>query len=256
MLHPQAIVETTHVGEGTRIWAFAHVNRGASIGRDCNICDHTFIENDVVIGDTVTIKCGVQVRDGVTIENDVFAGPNATSTNDRFPCSRHYQKPEEIPRTLIRQGASIGANATILPGLTIGERAMVAAGSVVTRNVPADVIVVGNPAGILGYVGAKQLVQRGPVQTREKPGAVTTSVRGVTLHRLPRGENLRGHLTFGEASRHITFEVKRYFLMFGAPGEHVRGEHAHRRLDQFLICVHGSCRAVASVSSSVATEGT
>src|SRR6266511_1641528 len=114
-VHPQAICETTSIGAGTRIWAFAHILPGARIGRDCNVCDHTFIENDVLIGDRVTIKCGVQLWDGLVVEDDVFIGPNATFTNDLFPRSRQYQ--ERLPRTLIGQGASIGANATILPGI-------------------------------------------------------------------------------------------------------------------------------------------
>src|SRR5439155_24337860 len=117
-LHPQGICETDHVGDGTRVWAFAHVLPGARIGRDCNICDHVFIENDVIVGDRVTVKCGVQLWDGVRLENDVFVGPNATFTNDPFPRSRH--RPETFATTIVRQGASIGPNAVLLPGVTIG----------------------------------------------------------------------------------------------------------------------------------------
>src|SRR3982750_833156 len=135
MVHPNAICETTSVGAGTRIWAFAHILPGAKIGRDCNICDHTFIENQVVIGDRVTIKCGVQVWDGVRLEADVFVGPNATFTNDNFPRSK--QRPAQFAKTVVSRGASIGANATILPGVSIGQNAMVGAGAVVTHNVPA-----------------------------------------------------------------------------------------------------------------------
>src|SRR6266446_9346022 len=137
--HPLAVVESSSVGDNTRIWAFAHVLPGARIGSDCNICDHTFIENDIVIGDRVTVKCGVQLWDGIDVEDDVFIGPNATFTNDPFPRSKQHQ--DKPPRTRIRKGASIGANATILPGLTIGERSMAGAGAVVTRDVPADAIV-------------------------------------------------------------------------------------------------------------------
>src|SRR5204862_3451867 len=113
-----ALVESEHVGEGTKVWAYAHVLPGAQIGRDCNICDHTFIENDVIVGDRVTVKCGVQLWDGLRVEDDVFIGPNATFTNDRFPRSKRYLK--EFPKTSLQTGASIGANATILPGITIG----------------------------------------------------------------------------------------------------------------------------------------
>jgi UDP-2-acetamido-3-amino-2,3-dideoxy-glucuronate N-acetyltransferase len=143
-VHPQALCESLQVGTGTRIWAFAHVLPRASIGRDCNICDGVFIENDVIVGNRVTIKCGVQLWDGLRLEDDVFIGPNATFTNDRFPRSRRY--PTEFPRTIVRAGASIGANATILPGIEIGSGAMVGAGAVVTRDVPPRALVVGNPA--------------------------------------------------------------------------------------------------------------
>ena len=148
--HEKAIVELgARIGERTRIWAFAHVLAGAKIGADCNICDHVFIENDVQVGDRVTIKCGVQLWDGLRVADDVFIGPNATFTNDIFPRSRHY--PEKFLPTHIRAGASIGANATILAGVTIGEKAMVGAGAVVTKDVPAFAIVVGNPARIIRY---------------------------------------------------------------------------------------------------------
>jgi acetyltransferase-like isoleucine patch superfamily enzyme len=150
-VHPQGICESSDVGQGTRIWAFAHVLAGARIGADCNICDHVFIESDVVIGDRVTVKSGVQLYDGLRVEDDVFIGPNATFTNDPFPRSKVYE--HEIPVTRIQRGASIGANATVLPGITVGERAMVGAGSVVTRDVPAGAIVAGNPARVVGEVG-------------------------------------------------------------------------------------------------------
>ncbi|WP_124352035.1 acyltransferase [Pseudomonas chlororaphis] len=146
-VHSHALCETSQIGKGSRIWAFTHILPQAKIGQDCNICDHVFIENDVVIGDRVTIKCGVQVWDGISIADDVFIGPNATFTNDRFPRSKVY--PESFDRTVICKGASLGANCTILPGITIGENAMIGAGAVVTRSVPANVTVVGNPARIL-----------------------------------------------------------------------------------------------------------
>lgn len=146
-VHSHALCESSHIGKGTRIWAFSHVLPKAKIGEDCNVCDHVFIENDVVIGNRVTIKCGVQIWDGISIADDVFIGPNATFTNDRFPRSKVY--PESFDRTVICKGASLGANCTILPGITIGENAMIGAGAVVTRSVPANVTVVGNPARIL-----------------------------------------------------------------------------------------------------------
>lgn len=147
--HSHSLVESENVGDNTRIWAFAHVLPNASIGCDCNICDHVFIENEVIIGNRCTIKCGVQLWDGVTIEDDVMVGPNATFTNDLFPRSKLAF---ELRRTTIRRGASIGANATILCGLTIGEGAMIGAGAVVTTDVPDRAVVVGNPARIIRYL--------------------------------------------------------------------------------------------------------
>jgi UDP-2-acetamido-3-amino-2,3-dideoxy-glucuronate N-acetyltransferase len=145
-VHPQALVESKNIGSNTRIWAFVHVLPGAQIGEDCNICDFVLIENNVIIGDRVTIKSGVQLWDGMRIDDDVFIGPNATFTNDRFPRSK---QPFTLLETRIKQGASIGANATILPGITIGKNAMVGAGSVVTSDVPDNTLVVGNPACIV-----------------------------------------------------------------------------------------------------------
>ncbi|MGZ8144599.1 MAG: acyltransferase [Methylosarcina sp.] len=147
-IHPLADVKCQNIGEGTRVWQFTVILAGASIGSNCNICAQVFIENDVKIGNNVTIKPGVQLWDGLRVGNNVFIGPNATFTNDRFPRSKVY--PEEFLRTTIESGASIGANATILPGITIGENAMVGAGAVVTKNVPAGAVVMGNPARIAG----------------------------------------------------------------------------------------------------------
>jgi len=146
-IHPNSDVQTKQVGEGTRIWQYVVVLPGAVIGRDGNICSHCFIENKVVVGDRVTVKCGVQLWDGVTLEDDVFVGPNVTFTNDLEPRSRNAAA--KLLPTLVKKGASIGANATILPGITIGEGAMVGAGSVVTKDVPPGVTVVGNPARII-----------------------------------------------------------------------------------------------------------
>lgn len=149
-VHPTAICETSSIGENTRVWAFAHILPGAVIGKDCNICDGVFIENNVVIGDRVTIKCGVQLWDGLVVNNDVFIGPNATFCNDNFPRSKQYN--QMFLTTVLKEGCSIGANATILPGVTIGKNAMVAAGTVVINNVPDNAVIIGNPGILHHYI--------------------------------------------------------------------------------------------------------
>lgn len=243
-IHPNAIVETKNVGKKTRVWAFAHVLPGAIIGEDCNICDQTFIENDVILGDRVTIKCGVQLWDGIRLEDDVFVGPNATFTNDPFPRSKQY--PDSFPQTFIRKGASIGANATILPGLTIGQYSMVGAGTVVTKDVPPFAIVVGNPARIVGYVQANQnSIPAGfaPSSSAAKP-VEELGIGGTALYELPLVSDLRGNLTFAEYEQSLPFLPQRYFLVFDVPSKDIRGEHAHRKCHQFLVCVKGSCSVV------------
>lgn len=242
-IHPKAICESDKIGPGTRVWAFAHILPGAQLGRDCNICDGVFIENDVVVGDRVTVKCGVQIWDGIRIEDDVFIGPNATFTNDRFPRSKVY--PEAFARTTVRKGASIGANATILPGIEIGMGAMIGAGAVVTRSVPPNAIVVGNPARITGYVAARDTEQNSAPEiasfSEPGPGRTEIGVGTATVHQFRFVRDMRGDLSVGEYERDIPFTPKRYFLVFNVPTSEVRGEHAHRKCHQFLICVRGSC---------------
>ncbi len=150
-VHPSAICESSKIGKNTRIWAFSHIMKNAQIGEECNLGDHSFVESDVIIGNRVTVKNGVAIWKGVTIEDDVFLGPNCVLTNDLFPRSKVYHS--EYISTLIKKGASIGANATIVCGITIGEYAMIGAGSVVTKDVLPYCLVVGVPAKIVGYVG-------------------------------------------------------------------------------------------------------
>ena len=245
--HPASIVESDQIGANTRVWAFAHILPKAIIGADCNICDHVFIENDVQIGDRVTIKSGVQLWDGVTLEDDVFIGANATFTNDNFPRSKKYL--EKILRTVVRQGASIGANATILPALTIGKQAMVGAGAVVTHDVPPNAIVTGNPARIIGYVNSQPArptakLQLGTNTDQRATEVNEVKVRGVTLQQLPVITDLRGNLTVGELGQGLPFKPERYFVVFDVPSREVRGEHAHRTLHQFFVCLKGDCSLV------------
>lgn len=142
MIHPLSDCQTS-IPATTNVWQFCVVLPNASIGENCNICSHCFIENDVFIGNNVTIKCGVQLWDGITIEDNVFVGANVTFTNDKYPRSKADW---QLLPTCIKKGASIGAGSTILCGVTIGENAMIGAGSVVTKDVPANELWVGNPA--------------------------------------------------------------------------------------------------------------
>ena len=238
-VHPKALCESDSIGPGTRVWAFAHVLPGARIGSECNICDGVFIEGDTIVGDRTTIKCGVQLWNGVRLGNDVFVGPNATFTNDPFPRSRKY--PEAFAETIIEDGASIGANATLLPGVRVGRGAMVGAGAVITRSVPANAIVVGNPARIVGYVTEAP----DTVSVGEQGSGIETADEDSRLRKMPRFVDLRGALSVGEFARDLPFVPARYFLVFDVPSRETRGEHAHRQCHQFLICVNGSVRVLA-----------
>lgn len=149
-IHPLADVKSQKIGQKTKIWQFSVVLQNAMIGENCNICAHTLIENDVIIGNNVTIKSGVYVWDGITLEDNVFIGPCVAFTNDKKPRSKQY--PDSFAKIVIAEGASIGANATILPGIKIGKNALVGAGAVVTKDVPENAIVIGNPAFIKGYI--------------------------------------------------------------------------------------------------------
>lgn len=241
-VHPQALCESDNVGDGTRVWAFAHVLPGAVIGADCNICDGVFVENDVVVGDRVTVKCGVQLWDGVRLEDDVFVGPNATFTNDLFPRSREY--PESFPETVVGTGASIGANATILPGVRIGRRAMVGAGAVVTKDVPPNAVVVGNPARITGYSGARHTVERpsaAPIAGTAVPEDLPGGARVLSF---TRATDLRGSLVAVDHAADLPFSPQRTFVVYDVPSRDVRGEHAHRKCEQLLVCLRGSVTAL------------
>jgi acetyltransferase-like isoleucine patch superfamily enzyme/dTDP-4-dehydrorhamnose 3,5-epimerase-like enzyme len=243
--HPQGLCESETVGEGTRIWAFAHVLPGAQIGRNANICDGVFVEGDVVLGDNVTVKCGVQLWDGLRVRDNVFIGPNATFTNDLFPRSKVW--PKQVLLTHVELGASIGANATILPGLTIGRNATVGAGAVVTKDVPPNAIVVGNPARIFAYHSnsdraTARAEQVSPNNVGDTP--VELGVGRCQLWRLPAFEDMRGSLVATEFGDDLPFVPQRCFFVHHVPNQKVRGEHAHKDLEQFLCAVHGELSVV------------
>jgi UDP-2-acetamido-3-amino-2,3-dideoxy-glucuronate N-acetyltransferase len=241
-VHPQALCETTDIGEGTRVWAFAHILAGASIGADCNVCDGVFIEGGARVGDRVTLKCGVQLWDGITLDDDVFIGPNVTFTNDPFPRSKQY--PDQFSRTRVDKGASIGANATLLPGIRVGRQAMIGAGSVVTKDVPPHAIVVGNPARIVGYTGNNVEPAGSAVRSTNLGTVVESKVPGVRTIELALATDMRGSLVATELDTDLPFVPRRTFLVFDVPSKDVRGEHAHRLCAQVLVCVRGSVVAL------------
>ena len=240
-MHPASVVDPgARIGDGSRVEAFAHVLDGATIGRDCNIGDHVYVGSQAQIGDRVDIMPGVQIGNNILLEDDVIIGSNATFTSELpSPGTETTQH----TKTIVRQGASIGANATITAGTTIGRNSMVGAGAVVTNNVPPYAIVTGNPARITGYVSSSPLPSLEVPRHVELPGNI--QVRGVQIYTLPVFIDLRGNLSVAEFEQHLPFLPKRYFVVFDVPNEEVRGEHAHKTVHQFMVCVTGSCSIVA-----------
>lgn len=246
IIHPTSNVQSPNIGDETRIWQYCIILPDARIGRNCNICSHVLIENDVVIGNDVTVKSGVQLWDGLRVGDGVFIGPNATFANDLFPRSKKY--PEKFLKTVIGNNASIGANATILPGITIGANAMIGAGSVITKNVPPNAIVIGNPGVITGYSGADTVKPKSntslPTTNKESMLETDLGVGSAKLYELPHISDMRGSLSVAEYGKHIPFIPMRCFWVFDVPSRETRGEHAHHELHQYLICVKGSVNVV------------
>lgn len=243
--HEFSICESPFIGPNTRIWAFTHILPKAVIGADCNLCDHVFVEDDVIVGDRVTIKSGVQLWNGLRISDDVFIGPNVTFTNDNFPRSRRWQ--DVVLVTKIERGASIGANSTILAGITIGEGCMIGAGSVVTASIPPFAIAYGNPARIEGYVDATTDFLSPALNYEE--GATKEQI-GVSLPGgsqrsvLPVLSDTRGSLMALDFLDFEYFKVNRVFYVFDVPTKYIRGEHAHKLCSQFLIALTGSLKVL------------
>ncbi|MDB5797085.1 MAG: isomerase [Paucimonas sp.] len=246
-IDPRAQVWSPRLGAGTRVDAFATVQDGAVVGNNCRLCAHSYLEEQVILGNDVVIGPGSCLCNGTELGNGVQVGPNVTFPDKRG--SVGAGPPNRGHVTVCRDGVSIGAGATILHGVTIGERAVVAAGAFLTRSVPPNAIVAGNPARIVGYVdavtGSAAGANAGWGAQPDDVGVVQSEVEGVTLHRLPYIIDVRGNLTVGEFGRSVPFVPKRYFLVLGVPDAELRGEHAHRRCHQFLVCVAGSIAVVA-----------
>jgi UDP-2-acetamido-3-amino-2,3-dideoxy-glucuronate N-acetyltransferase len=237
-IHEQALCESDQIGDNTRILAFAHVLAGARIGAGCEVGDSAFVDCDSSIGDRVKIGCGVQLSSGVKLCDDVVVGANATFSSEPH---RGADPDGEQPRTVVNAGASIGANATILPGVEIGRGASVSAGAVVTRSVPPNAIIVGNPAYIVGYSETRTADTSEQRIMPRQPATVELDARGVRLERFAEYSDLRGSLAVGDLPDDaIPFTPRRWFLVYDVPNQEVRGEHAHRVCHQFLICVSGS----------------
>ena len=244
-LHPLALIDRgAQVGARTAVAAFARICAGARVGAACKIGEYVLIERGVEIGNRVTIGAGAKLATGVRVEDGVCIGANATFTHDHQ--NRGRGRAARQPGPVVRAGAVIGANATVLAGVTIGQSAIVGAGAVVTRDVPPNAIVAGNPAQLQGYVDS---IPRGePALTvmheRGASGARKFRVKGVALHQLPLIRDIRGNLSMGEIGKGMPFAPRRYFVITDVPNDKVRGEHAHRKLQQFLVCLRGRCSIV------------
>lgn len=226
------------IGPHTQICASAQVLEGARIGADCKIGTAVFVEGGAIVGDRVTVERGAHLWAGVEIEDDVFVGPQAIFTNS--PSSRSGDGQGTPLRTIVRAGASVGANTTILPGVEIGRGAQVVAGAVVTESVPPHAVVGGSPARIQDYIDSVPSPAQAGTPVGREPGVTPLGVRGVHLQRFPEFSDLRGRLTAGELpNESVPFVPQRWFLVYDVPSREVRGAHAHRVCHQFLICVSG-----------------
>jgi len=235
-VHERALCEADRLGEGSTVGAFARIESGVEIGNACSVHDHAFVGRGTRLGDRVTIHVGARVLGDVAIEDDVFIGPGAVFANAGLPGTAAPDQGR------ICRGASVGAGATLLPGMTIGQDAVVGAGAVVTRPVPPNAIVAGNPARIRGYADTQLELDAGAelAPAHEGEGIRNSRVAGVALHRVRLNRDLRGSLVAGEFPKEVPFDPKRYFLVFDVPGSEIRGEHSHRECHLFLVCVHGA----------------
>ena len=224
-IHDLSDCKSKKIGINTNIWQYCAILKGAKIGDNCNICSHCFIENDVKVGNNVTIKNGVQLWDGISIEDNVFIGPNVSFTNDLLPSSKNHQ--EKVRRTLIEKNVSIGAGASILPGIKIGQGATIGAGAVITRSVDPFVTVIGNPQTTIGFKS-------------RSPKKLKPFTKGSKNFSLKRNFDKRGELVSAESLKDVPFEFKRIFYISKVMPQFNRGSHAHIKCKQFIICIQGS----------------
>ena len=240
---------------------FCVICEHAQIGSDVSIGTHCFIDNQVIIGNHVTISSGVRLWSGVSIGDDVTIGPNVSFVNtSSVNRSHNLSKPTHI---IVEEGVSIGGGATLVSGITVGKGALIAAGSVVTKSVPAYTIVKGNPGRVSGYVnGASQAqlnerIKLSCVPIRGDKSEISLGVGAAVVKRLKYVDDMRGNLSVVEFPSDIPFEPRRYFLVFDVPNKEVRGAHAHKKCEQFLVCVKGSVNVMVddgSVRSEVVLD--
>ena len=242
-IDPSARLEADVLGDGSRVLAYARVAAGATIGRNCVIHDHAVVIGHVTLEDDVNVHTGAQVLGSVHVEQGVTVGAGALVGAGQFD--------GDASKTVVRRFASIGVNATVLPGVVIGRRAVVEPGSVVTQNVPANAIVSGNPATIVSYVdtGSEEAPSQLLTTAVLLADISNTRVRGVTLHGLTHASDLRGSLTATEFPT-LPFAPRRFFAVYDVPSESVRGAHAHRECSQFLVCLAGSVSCLVDDGST------
>ena len=243
-IHTTALVETSDIEESTVVGAFVHILPKAIIGKGCVICDQVYIGDDVIIGDNVTIDVGAYLTGNLVIEDNVRVGPNVGfHRNIKLP----YDQDKAEQTTKVLQGASIGANVTIPHGTVIGINSVITDGAVINTDVPPNAIVSGNPAQIIGYKDSRTPSANIPevdVESLPLVGITAIGVGEAAVHKMPKITDLRGSLTFAEIEQYLPFVVKRYFIVYDVLSDKARGEHSHKNLHQYLVCVKGRCSVV------------